>query len=217
MGVLARSASSRAENYFSRALSGRPKLAWRLAGPTLASMAEGTRLLEAQEPRDLGDRHRPVREIVPGQGCLELLHDLDEGRAFLCEPSRQRSLAHPKLFGDDIGSRRAMRQERCDGADPHLNKILVKVGEEALKARKRAVGINIGPVRMLVENGKSAAPDGNTISSTSLPKATSVPRTRAKAAALFSRRWTIETRVGANCLPVRRRYIRTAATMQNSI
>ena len=37
-------------------------------------------------------------------------------------------------------------------ADPHLNKILLKVGEEALKARKRAVGTNIGPVRMLVEN-----------------------------------------------------------------
>ena len=37
-------------------------------------------------------------------------------------------------------------------ADPHLNKILIEVGEEALKARKRAVGTNVGPVRMLVEN-----------------------------------------------------------------
>ena len=37
-------------------------------------------------------------------------------------------------------------------ADPHLNKILIQVGEEALKARKRAVGTNIGPVRVSVEN-----------------------------------------------------------------
>ena len=29
---------------------------------------------------------------------------------------------------------------------------MIKVGEEALKARKRAVGTNIGPVRMSVEN-----------------------------------------------------------------
>ena len=37
-------------------------------------------------------------------------------------------------------------------ADPRLNKILVEVGEDALSARKRAVGTNVGPVRMLVEN-----------------------------------------------------------------
>ena len=37
-------------------------------------------------------------------------------------------------------------------ADPRLNKILVEVSEDALSARKRAVGINVGPVRMLVEN-----------------------------------------------------------------
>ena len=37
-------------------------------------------------------------------------------------------------------------------ADPHLNKILIQVGEDALNARKRAVGTNIGPVRMSVEN-----------------------------------------------------------------
>ena len=37
-------------------------------------------------------------------------------------------------------------------ADSHLNKILVEVSENALSARQRAVGINVGPVRMLVEN-----------------------------------------------------------------
>jgi AraC-like DNA-binding protein len=37
-------------------------------------------------------------------------------------------------------------------ADPRLNKILVEVGEGALSERERAVGINVGPVRILVEN-----------------------------------------------------------------
>jgi AraC-like DNA-binding protein len=37
-------------------------------------------------------------------------------------------------------------------ADPRLNNILVKVGEDALSARKRTVGTNVGPVHILVEN-----------------------------------------------------------------
>jgi AraC-like DNA-binding protein len=36
--------------------------------------------------------------------------------------------------------------------DPRLNNILVKVGEDALSARKRTVGTNVGPVHILVEN-----------------------------------------------------------------
>jgi len=35
-------------------------------------------------------------------------------------------------------------------ADPHLNKILIQVGEEALKARKRAVGTNNVPYSQAV-------------------------------------------------------------------
>ena len=37
-------------------------------------------------------------------------------------------------------------------ADPRLNKILVEVAEDALRAQRRAVGTNVGPVRILVEN-----------------------------------------------------------------
>src|SRR4249920_3670238 len=37
-------------------------------------------------------------------------------------------------------------------ADPRLNKILVEVSEDALRARQRAAGTNVGPVRILVEN-----------------------------------------------------------------
>ena len=37
-------------------------------------------------------------------------------------------------------------------ADPRLNKILVEVSEDALSARQRAAGTNVGPVRILVEN-----------------------------------------------------------------
>ena len=36
-------------------------------------------------------------------------------------------------------------------ADPRLNKIQVEVGEDALSARERAVGTNVGPIRRLVE------------------------------------------------------------------
>jgi AraC-like DNA-binding protein len=37
-------------------------------------------------------------------------------------------------------------------ADSRLNKVLVEVAEDALNARERAVGTNVGPVRILVEN-----------------------------------------------------------------
>ena len=37
-------------------------------------------------------------------------------------------------------------------ADPRLDKILVEVAEDALSAQRRAVGTNVGPVRILVEN-----------------------------------------------------------------
>ena len=37
-------------------------------------------------------------------------------------------------------------------ADSRLNKIQVEIGEDALSARERAVGTNVGPVRILVEN-----------------------------------------------------------------
>ena len=37
-------------------------------------------------------------------------------------------------------------------ADPRLNKILVQVSEDALRARQSAAGTNVGPLRILVEN-----------------------------------------------------------------
>src|SRR3954469_3643605 len=43
---------------------GRPQLAWRLARPALAGVAERTRLLEAQKPGNLGDRNALLFEIM---------------------------------------------------------------------------------------------------------------------------------------------------------
>jgi AraC-like DNA-binding protein len=65
--------------------------------------------------------------------------------------------------------------------DPRLNNILVEVGEDALSARKRAVGTNVGPVRILVENAvTSLLPHGGVRADTVAKKLGMSERTLAR-------------------------------------
>ena len=82
-----------------------------------------------------------------------------------------------------------MRQERCDGVlDRHADRAeFVPTARFPAFRASSATSIKIllrcGSASI---SGRSGAPDGNTIPSTSLPKATSVPRTRAKAVRLLA-------------------------------
>ena len=93
-------------------------------------------------------RHLTGRQLSPMR--VSMVHLRDKGAAAFA-----RILGTEVAFGsevDEIVFPPGAPEFLLVDADPRLNKILVEVGEGAVSARERAVGTNVGPVRILVEN-----------------------------------------------------------------
>ena len=93
-------------------------------------------------------RHLTGRQFSPTR--VSMVHPRDKGAAAFA-----RILGTEVAFGSDVDEivfPSGAPEFPLVDADPRLNKILLEVGEGAVSARERAVGTNVGPVRILVEN-----------------------------------------------------------------
>ena len=108
------------------------------------------------------------RRTVLSDACFDGPHLREKGAAAFA-----RILGTEVAFGgkvDEIVFPSGASEFPLVEADSHLNKILVEVSENALGARQRAVGTDVGPVRMLVENAVTPRLPHGRCEQTWLPK-----------------------------------------------